>query len=130
MQFHGEDIIRTLQIICDNSIYAYQNQICQGFITVKGGHRVGLTGEVVIEDKQIKNISHIYSLNFRVAKQIENASNYLLKDILDINKNSVYNSLIVGLPGTGKTTILKDLIKKLSNGMEEIGFKRYYCSEL
>lgn len=72
----------------------------------------------------MKNISYIHSLNFRVAKQIENASNNVLKEILDIKDNSVYNTLIVGTPGTGKTTILKDLIKKISNGIDEIGFKR------
>lgn len=72
----------------------------------------------------MKNISYIHSLNFRVAKQIENASNNVLKEILDIKYNSVYNTLIVGTPGTGKTTILKDLIKKISNGIDEIGFKR------
>lgn len=63
-------------------------------------------------------------MNFRVAKQIENAANNVLKEILDVKNNSVFNTLIVGAPGTGKTTILKDLIKKISNGIEEIGFKR------
>ena len=113
-----------MQIICENSIYAYQNQICQGFITVKGGHRVGITGEVVIENEKVKNISYIHSLNFRVAKQIEGASNNILKEILNIPSNSVFNTLIVGTPGTGKTTILKDLIKKISNGIDEFNFQR------
>lgn len=110
-------------MICDNSIYAYQNQICQGFITVKGGHRVGITGEVVIENEKVKNISYIHSLNFRVAKQIEDVSVNVLKYILDLSNNSVFNSLIVGKPGTGKTTILKDLVKKISNGIDEINFE-------
>lgn len=120
----SEEILRILQIICDNSIYAFQNQICQGFITVRGGHRVGITGEVVIENEKVKNISYIHSLNFRVANQIDDASINVLQYILDIPNNNVYNTLIVGTPGTGKTTILKDLIKKISNGIDEIGFKR------
>ena len=122
----SEEILRILQIICDNSIYAYQNQICQGFITVRGGHRVGITGEVVIENEKVKNISYIHSLNFRIAKQIEDASINLLRHILNISNNSIYNALIVGTPGTGKTTILKDLVKKISNGIDEFSFKRNY----
>ena len=93
---------------------------------MNGGHRVGITGEVVIENDKIKNISYIHSLNFRIAKQIEDVSFGLLKHILDIPNNSVFNTLIVGAPGTGKTTILKDLIKKISNGIEEMGFRRNY----
>ena len=122
----SETIINILQRICDNSIYAYQNQICQGFITIRGGHRVGITGEVVIENNKVKNISYVYSLNFRIAKQIEDASKNLLSYILDIENNSIFNTLIAGIPGTGKTTILKDLIKKISNGIDEIHFKRNY----
>ena len=124
-----EEIIQILQRVCDSSIYAYQNQICQGFVTVRGGHRVGITGEVILENGKVKNISYIYSLNFRIAKQIEDASIQLLKYILDIQNNSIYSTLIVGQPGTGKTTILKDLIKKLSNGIEDIGFKRNNSAE-
>ncbi len=96
-----------------------------GFITIKGGHRVGITGEVVIENGKVKNISYIYSLNFRIAKQINGASKNVMEHILDIANNTVYNTLIVGTPGTGKTTILKDLIKNISNGTEN--FHRNYC---
>ena len=110
--------------MCENSIYAYQNQICSGYITVKGGHRVGLTGDVVIENNRVKNISYIYSLNFRVARHVEDASINLLPEILDFSNNNIYSTLIVGAPGTGKTTILKDLIKKISNGIEDKGFNR------
>ena len=65
-------------MICENSIYTYQNQIANGFITVKGGHRVGLSGSCVIEDGKVININYIYSLNFRIAKQIIGSSNKLL----------------------------------------------------
>ena len=118
----GYEILSSLQTICENSIYTYQNQIAEGFITVKGGHRVGISGDVVIEDEKVKSISYIYSLNFRIAKQIKDASINLLKHVINMSNNSIYNTLIVGAPGTGKTTILKDLINKISNGFE--GFKR------
>ena len=47
----GQDILEIIQFLCENSIYSYQNQICNGFITIKGGHRVGLTGNVVLKER-------------------------------------------------------------------------------
>ena len=119
----SEEILEILQQICDNSIYSYQNQICNGYITLKGGHRVGITGNVVVKDGKIINISYISSLNFRIAKQILGASDRIIKYVVNNEKNSIYNTLIVSAPGVGKTTLLRDLIRRISNGIESIGFK-------
>ena len=119
----SNDILETLQRICDNSIYTYQNQICNGFITVKGGHRVGISGEVVIKEGQVINISYIYSLNFRIARQVLGCSNIALPHILNMKENTVYNTIILSPPGRGKTTLIRDLVRNLSNGINEIGFK-------
>lgn len=112
-----KDLLDILEKICENSIYSYQNQICSGYITIVGGHRVGLTGSVVIQDGKIVNISNISSLNFRIARQVLGCSNELIKYIIDYKNNSIYNALIVSSPGTGKTTILRDTIRQLSNGI-------------
>ena len=118
-----EELLRILQFLCDNSIYSYQSQICNGYITIVGGHRVGITGDVVLEEGKVKNISYIYSLNFRIARQINGASTELLPHVLDIEKQSVFNTLIVGSPGTGKTTAIRDLAKVISNGSNLFGFQ-------
>ena len=118
-----DEILACLQLICENSIYTYQNQIAEGFITVKGGHRVGITGSCVIEKGQVININYIYSLNFRVAKQIVGSSNRLLRHVLNIEENTIYNCLIVAPPGSGKTTILRDLVRQISSGIKDIKFK-------
>ncbi len=94
-----EEVLEILQHICNNSIYSYQNQICNGYITLKGGHRVGITGSVVMTDEKITNINYIASLNFRISKQIIGASNRILKHVLNIEENSVYNTLIISPPG-------------------------------
>ena len=117
------DVLEILQKICDNSIYTYQNQICNGYITIKGGHRIGITGNVVIKEGQVINISHIYSLNFRIARQVLDCSNNILKYVLNISNNTVYNTIIVSPPGRGKTTLIRDLIRKISNGIPEYNFK-------
>lgn len=118
-----EDVLETLQNICENSIYSYQNQICSGFITVNGGHRVGIVGNVIMQNGKITNINYISSLNFRIARQVKGSSNKILKYILDMENNSIYNTLIVSTPGAGKTTILRDAVRKISTGIEEINFK-------
>lgn len=118
-----EDVLYSLQHICENSIYSYQNQISQGFVTVKGGHRVGVSGSSVIEDGKIININYVYSLNFRVAKEVIGSSKRVIKDILNLEENSIYNTLIASSPGAGKTTILRDLIRQISTGIKELKFK-------
>lgn len=117
------EIIGTLQNICNNSIYTYQNQICNGFITLPGGNRVGIAGNVVIKDGQVSNISYIYSLNFRISHQINGASDNILKYVLDTENNTIFNTLIVSPPGAGKTTMIRDLAKRISNGINEINFR-------
>ena len=128
----GEDVLKTtvsmnelleiLQHICDNSIYAYQNQICNGFITIRGGHRIGISGSVIQSNGKISNINYISNLNFRIARQIIGASNELLRYIINMEENSIYNTLIVSPPGAGKTTILRDIVRRLSDGIEQIKF--------
>lgn len=118
----SEEILEILQHICDNSIYSYQSQICNGYITMQGGHRVGITGNAVIKDGKVSNINYVSSLNFRIAKQVLGASNKIIKYVLNEEDNSIYSTLIVSPPGAGKTTILRDLIRKLSNGIEQINY--------
>ena len=60
----SDEMLQIIEKLCENSIYAYKNQICNGFITVKGGHRVGITGSCVIENNKIINVKYISSINF------------------------------------------------------------------
>ena len=107
-----EDILRIMEYITENSIYSYQKQICEGYITLKCGHRVGISGNVVYDDNKVININYISSLNFRISKQIIGAAENIIKYIYKDGK--IGNTLIVSEPGAGKTTILRDLIRILS----------------
>ena len=107
-----QDILKILENITENSLYSYQKQICSGYISLKGGHRVGITGNVVMEDEKVININYIYSLNFRIAKQVLGAADYIKEKVIE--NNNIYNTLIVSPPGAGKTTILRDLIRQIS----------------
>lgn len=106
------DILQTLQIMCDNSIYSYQHEMCNGYITVRGGHRVGITGNCVLENGKVININYISSLNFRIARQVIGCSNKALEYILKIKENTVYNTLIVSPPGVRENNTAKRFDKE------------------
>lgn len=112
-----EDILRLIENFSENSIYSFQNEINAGFITIRGGHRIGISGTSVFENNQIKNIKYISSLNIRVAREVKFCSEELIKKICI---NDFENTIIISPPGCGKTTILRDAIRILSNGTENI----------
>ena len=122
-QVKQENLIEIVQYICDNSIYSYQGQICNGYITIRGGHRVGICGSAVVENGKVINLNYISCLNFRIAKQIIGAADKIMVHVLDVPNNTIHNTLIVSTPGAGKTTILKDLIRQISNGIPICNFK-------
>ena len=116
-----KDLLDVLVNISKNSIYAIQNDINNGFVVIKGGHRVGICGEVVLQDGKIKNIKNINSMNIRVARQIVGCADKLLPYVIT---NSLFtNTLIVSPPGCGKTTLLRDLIRQISTGVKILNFK-------
>lgn len=115
------EIIKSVELMSENSVYAFQDEIKSGFITLRGGHRVGLSGRVIIQEGQIRNIKDFNGLNIRVAKEISGCSGHLIRYIIKNNKD-IYNTLIIGPPQCGKTTILRDASKYLSNGLEDIDF--------
>ena len=121
------EILQIVERLCENSIYAYKKQLCEGYITIRGGHRVGITGTAVVENGEIINIKYITSLNFRIAREVPNCSNRIIGQVIDIKNQTIFNTLIVSPPGKGKTTILRDLIRNLSNGINRINFKGKTC---
>ena len=120
---NSDEMMTILQLICENSIYSYQKQIIEGFVTLKGGHRVGLAGSCVVENGQVININYINGFNFRISRQIIGCSKDALKHIIDLSKNQVKNTLIVSPPGAGKTTLLRDIVRQISSGIKNLKFR-------
>ena len=113
-----ETINKIFECICSNSIYAFIDEISNGFVTIFGGHRVGISGKTLYKDGKIYNIKDISSLNFRVARQIIGAGDEIISLI---KKNGNFeNTLIISPPGVGKTTILRDIVRQISNSGYEV----------
>lgn len=111
-----EEIVETLERMCENSIYSYQNQLCQGYITLREGNRVGVVGNAVLKDGKISNLNYISSLNVRINRQIIGCSTKIMGDMINPEEGTIYNTLIISSPGAGKTTLLQDIVRKISNG--------------
>lgn len=114
-----EELKNMMQKISNYSLYAYEEDIRQGFITIKGGHRIGIAGECVMENGKVKTIRNISSVNVRIANEIIGCSDKVLPYI--ISKNRVYNTIIISPPKCGKTTILRDITRNISNGVSSLG---------
>lgn len=101
------------------SLYAWEEEYRRGYLTLPGGHRVGMAGKAVLEQGYVKTMINISALNFRIAQEISGAADLLLPQIVE--EGRVLNTLIVSPPGCGKTTMLRDAIRQLSQGIPALG---------
>ncbi len=112
-----KDIDDTVSNITKNSIHAFEKEIRSGYITVEGGHRVGLGGDCIYEGNIFKGFKNITSLNIRIAREFPGCTRNYLKYFMNSNKN-IYNTLIIGPPLSGKTTFIRDISVNLSDGIK------------
>lgn len=104
-----------LKHLCQYSIYAFADEIRQGFLTIQGGHRVGLAGQALLDgENRIVNMKYIRYLNIRIAHQVKGAADPLIPMLYE--RGRVVSTLLISPPGGGKTTMLRDLIRQISNG--------------
>ena len=109
----------TMEYISNYSLYAFEEEIKQGFITVNGGHRIGICGKVVLNDKNIKTIKNISYINIRIAHEVIGCANEVIPYLRD--KKLLKNTLIISPPGCGKTTLLRDIVRQMSNAKFTVG---------
>ena len=108
------DVEESMAYICQYSLYAYEDEMRQGFITVQGGHRIGVAGRVVHHGGQIQSMTHVSSLNIRVSHQIKGCGEAVFPWLWEYGLPC--HTLIVSPPGGGKTTLLRDFIRLFSDG--------------
>lgn len=107
---------KTIELISGYSMYAWEDELRNGFITLPGGCRVGLCGKAVVEDEKIKTLSNISGINMRIRHEIKGCANPILSAIKEIG-----HTMIISPPGCGKTTLLRDLARQISDGGKTVG---------
>ena len=108
-----EEMDYILQRLNQSSLYAWEEEYRKGYLTIAGGHRVGLAGKTMLQRGEVRSLKDINSLNIRIARNVYGAADKIMPYI--VNRNYVNNTLLLGPPASGKTTILREIIRHLSD---------------
>lgn len=114
------DVKETMQYASSYSLYAYEEELRQGFLTIQGGHRIGTAGKAVCDNGRIRGMKFVSFLNIRIAHEIRGCADALMGRLWDPS-GQLYHTLILSPPGRGKTTMLRDLIRQVSDGGFTVG---------
>lgn len=109
------DIVDALSIISQSSLYALEEELRNGYLTLRGGHRVGFVGQAVVEGGRVRTLKNIAAFNIRIAREVYGAADTIMPYLIQAYRS--YNTLIISPPQCGKTTILRDIVRQLSNGI-------------
>ena len=108
------DLLETVEYIADYSLYAFEDEIRHGFLTIQGGPRIGIAGKIVTDGEKIRSVKHISFLNIRISHQKKGCADHVLPYL--IKDGEFRHTLLISPPRCGKTTLLRDIIRQLSNG--------------
>ncbi|WP_276322038.1 stage III sporulation protein AA [Paenibacillus thalictri] len=112
-----EECAAVLELATHHSVYTFDEELRRGYITISGGHRVGLAGRTVLEQGKVKQIKEVSGFNIRIAREAAGSGSKVLPLITDHEAHSVLPTLIISPPQQGKTTLLRDLTRLISSGI-------------
>lgn len=108
------EIRQLIAHICNYSLYAYEDEIKQGYITLQGGHRVGVAGQIVMGEQRVHTMKNITFVNIRISHEIKGVADVVIPRMY---RNGIFqNGMIISPPGCGKTTLLRDIVRQVSDG--------------
>jgi stage III sporulation protein AA len=110
------DCLGLLEMLTNHSLYTFEEQLKRGFITIAGGHRVGLSGRTILENGKVKQIRDVSSFNIRIARAVTGVGKPVLPFLFDSKTLSIYHTLVLSPPQQGKTTLIRDLARMISKG--------------
>lgn len=110
------DCLKLLQILTNHSIYSFEEELRKGYITVPGGHRIGLSGRTIVSGGCVRHIKEVGSYNIRIARQVLGAGEPIFPQLLDYSVKSIFHTLVISPPQQGKTTLIRDLARLISCG--------------
>lgn len=121
--FREDDRIRTLAAMTASSVYALEEELRRGFITLRGGHRVGLSGRAVTDRGAVRTLKDISGFNIRIAREVLGCAERVLPYLVDGSTGRVASTLVISPPRCGKTTLLRDLVRVISTGSRRHGIE-------
>jgi stage III sporulation protein AA len=116
-----EDCAKLLDVLTNHSVYSYEEELKRGYITIAGGHRVGLAGRTVLELGRVKHIRNISSFNIRIAREVLDCGKQVLPALLDLESQTLHHTLVISPPQKGNTTLIRDLTRLISYGYWGVG---------
>lgn len=114
--FTAEQVVKLLNQVSQHSLYALEEELKRGYITVVGGHRIGIAGKVVLERGEVKGIREVTSFNVRIAREKKGVAQKVMPYLFE--KGNLQNTLVISPPMCGKTTLLRDIARSISYGSE------------
>jgi stage III sporulation protein AA len=111
-----DDCAKLLDVLTNHSVYSYEEELKRGYITIAGGHRIGLAGRTVLEQGRVKYIRNISSFNIRIAREVLDCGKQVLPALIDHESQTLHHTLIISSPQKGKTTMIRDLARLISYG--------------
>lgn len=113
IKISAQQLLKIVESMCRGSLYAMQTSLVKGYLTIGGGHRIGVCGKVVCENKNIVHMTDISAICIRISREVIGAADSVMS-YLECD-GRLYNTLIISPPGCGKTTMLRDIARQLGN---------------
>ena len=110
-----EELEHTIRVASRSSVHRVLPQLRQGFVSLRGGHRLGVCGTVCLREGEIQGIEPIFGVNLRLATAVPGIGSRVVPSLCP--DGSFVSTLILAPPGVGKTTLLRDVIRSLSDGI-------------
>ena len=108
-----QELNKIVEAMCRGSVYAMQTSLVKGYITLSGGHRVGVCGKTVTESGKITHLTDISAICIRISREVKGSADEIMEYLC--HEGKFYNTLIISPPGCGKTTVLRDIARQLGN---------------
>lgn len=115
-----QETLVALQLMVGSSVYSYEDEIRQGYVTLRGGHRVGIVGRAVVHDGIVKVIKDVSGFCIRISREVLGAADLVMPYLIK-SRNRLFHTLIVSPPRCGKTTLLRDIARQASEGIPSLG---------
>ena len=110
----AQELRETMEFVGEYSLYAYEDELRQGYLTIRGGHRVGVAGKTVLDGDKVKSVRYISCVNVRLSHEVPGCADPVLPYLW--GDEGLLHTLIISPPRCGKTALLRDMVRQISDG--------------